>query len=258
MAATKRAFTRHYLHQARARVAISLAVGLGAAWATPSRLGGVLRAVAGWDGRARHGRALLDAHPSGQRRPDPPPRRRRGSRPTSRLGFADVADTFALGANAAILHNARACAGGVRDLYVGLCLGAVVTAWVLTHTAFTPYVTRTSIIATTATAKGVCRFPVRAARLSRVRLFAFTIGMCFQISDVTVTSRPIRRAVLGQRLCRSLQHHHAGDRGQPGGRVPGLTAPPDRRCIDDDFAGEVELDVVGVGFAPLVAGGAES
>jgi uncharacterized membrane protein len=27
--------------------------------------------------------------------------------------------------------------------------------------------------------------------------FAFTIGMCFQTADVTITSRPIRRAVMG-------------------------------------------------------------
>jgi uncharacterized membrane protein len=30
--------------------------------------------------------------------------------------------------------------------------------------------------------------------------FAFTVGMCFQVSDVTVSSRNLRRAVLGHAL----------------------------------------------------------
>ena len=201
MVATKRAFTRHDLHQARTRVAIALAVGLGAAWAMPSRLGGVLRAVAGWDAGALvigvlSWTLILRANADRTRRhaADEDPGRR------AAWVLLTLASSFALVANAAILHNARACVGGVRDLYIGLCLGAVVSAWLLTHTAYTLRYAHL-YYRDDGEGEGGLTFPGsgKPAYLE-FAYFAFTVGMCFQVSDVTVTSRPMRRAVLGQSL----------------------------------------------------------
>jgi uncharacterized membrane protein len=85
---------------------------------------------------------------------------------------------------------------GDKHLLAGLCLLAVVLAWSLTHTAF---VFRYAHLYYREDAEGVggVEFPGKQPpTYLDFAYFAFTVGMCFQVSDVCVTSWQIRRAVL--------------------------------------------------------------
>ena len=96
---------------------------------------------------------------------------------------------------------------------VTLCLLTVALAWTLTHTTFTLRYAhlyyREPLEGSERALKiagrdehsefGGIEFPGKAhADYFDFAYFAFTIGMCFQVSDATVTSREIRRAVLLQ------------------------------------------------------------
>ncbi len=80
---------------------------------------------------------------------------------------------------------------GVR---IGLALAAVFLSWLLTHTTYT---LRYAHLYYRRTEAGGLEFPGgKPPRDSDFAYFAFTLGMCFQTSDVTVTSSRIRRTVL--------------------------------------------------------------
>lgn len=77
-----------------------------------------------------------------------------------------------------------------------MCLVTVALAWALTHTAFT---LRYAHLYYREDAEGVggVEFPGHGMpTYFDFAYFAFTIGMCFQTSDVCITSTNIRRAVL--------------------------------------------------------------
>src|SRR6185312_295512 len=101
---------------------------------------------------------------------------------------------------AAVLRQARHYSPGTRDLFVGLCILAVASSWCLTQAMFT---LRYAHLYYHDDHEGVggLEFPGRGhpAYLD-FAYFSFTIGMCFQVSDVTISSRQIRRAVLGHSL----------------------------------------------------------
>lgn len=100
-------------------------------------------------------------------------------------------------ATAVILRQARRYPPDVRWLFVALCVLTVAGAWVLTHSA---YALRYAHLYYRDDEEGVggLTFPDEAAPCYLdFAYFAFTIGMCFQVSDVSVPSRQIRRAVLG-------------------------------------------------------------
>jgi uncharacterized membrane protein len=81
-----------------------------------------------------------------------------------------------------------------------LCLGAVLISWLLVHTAYT---LRYAHLYYRDDDDGVggLEFPGREPPDAfDFAYFAFTLGMCFQVSDVTITSRSIRRAALGHAL----------------------------------------------------------
>lgn len=85
---------------------------------------------------------------------------------------------------------------GPKHLIAGLCLAAVVLAWALTHTAFT---FRYAHLYYREDAEGVggVDFPGgQAPAYFDFAYFAFTVGMCFQVSDACVSSPQIRRSVL--------------------------------------------------------------
>ena len=106
------------------------------------------------------------------------------------------ASIFAFGANAVVLRNARACTGGTRSLYLVLCIVAVTAAWLLTHTAYTLRYAHL-YYRDDGDGEGGLGFPDQAPpALIDFAYFAFTIGMCFQVSDVLITAKPLRRAVL--------------------------------------------------------------
>jgi uncharacterized membrane protein len=77
-----------------------------------------------------------------------------------------------------------------------LCLATVAIAWGLTHTAFTLRYARLYYRADKEGVGGV-EFPDKQSpSYFDFAYFAFTIGMCFQTSDVCIASPQIRRAVL--------------------------------------------------------------
>src|SRR4051812_34621290 len=86
-----------------------------------------------------------------------------------------------------------------RSLHVALCVATVVISWLVTHSAFT--------------LRYAHLYYRDAARAGGIELpggeppddldfayFAFTIAMCFQVSDATISRREIRRTALGQAL----------------------------------------------------------
>jgi uncharacterized membrane protein len=83
-----------------------------------------------------------------------------------------------------------------KHLLAGLCLVAVVLAWALTHTAFT---FRYAHLYYREDSEGIggVDFPGgHPPTYFDFAYFAFTVGMCFQVSDACVSSPQIRRSVL--------------------------------------------------------------
>jgi uncharacterized membrane protein len=81
-----------------------------------------------------------------------------------------------------------------RHLWQGLSLAAIALSWVLTHTAFT---LRYAHLYYHGRTTGGLEFPGEEAPCdSDFAYFSFTIGMCFQVSDVQVTTARVRREVL--------------------------------------------------------------
>jgi uncharacterized membrane protein len=81
-------------------------------------------------------------------------------------------------------------------LAVVLCIATVALAWLLLNTTFTQ---RYAHLYYRDDAEGIggVEFPGGAApTFFDFAYFAFTVGICFQVSDVAVTSSQIRRAVL--------------------------------------------------------------
>jgi uncharacterized membrane protein len=201
MASAARAFAPHDPRSARLRLAIAIGTGVATTVLLPSRVGSAFRAVAGWDAAALVLGALSWLLIL-----------RTGAAETRRLAAAEdpgrraawviviLASVFSLFANAVVLRDVRSCAAETRDLFVALCVTAVVAAWLLTHTAYTLRYAHL-YYRDDDEGEGGLGFPGEGApAYVEFAYFAFTIGMCFQVSDVAVTSRQIRRAVLGQSL----------------------------------------------------------
>ncbi len=100
----------------------------------------------------------------------------------------------------ALLHRAKAVAGTEGDVLVALCLVNVSLCWAVAHTAFA---LRYAHLYYREDEEGVggVEFPgTEAPCYFDFAYLAFTIGMCFQVSDSSVSSPQIRRAVLLQAL----------------------------------------------------------
>lgn len=113
-----------------------------------------------------------------------------------------VASTVSLFAAGFVMRRAHSIApdGTAFFLLLGLCLSAVVSAWGLTHTA---YALRYAHLyyRDDDDGEGGLEFPGKIDPDGfDFAYFAFTLGMCFQVSDVCITSRGIRRAVLAHSL----------------------------------------------------------
>jgi uncharacterized membrane protein len=191
-------FPRYVPRRAHARLVAAGFAGVGAALLVPARLGPASRVLAGWDVAAlvlsgfvwaiilASGVQDTQRHAASQ---DP------GRRT---VGFLVIlTSSISLLATAVILRQARSCPPAMRELFVALCILAVASAWVLTHTA---YALRYAHLYYRDDQEGVggLALPGDAppAYLD-FAYFAFTIGMCFQVSDIAVSSPQIRRAVLG-------------------------------------------------------------
>jgi len=126
-------------------------------------------------------------------------RERAGSEDPGRtLVYAIIVITSAvslLGATV-LVRNAHSLPPDLAHAVAGLCLATVALAWTTTHTSFT---FRYAHLYYRADSEGVggVDFPgQRPPTYFDFAYFAFTIGMCFQVSDACVSSEQIRRAVL--------------------------------------------------------------
>jgi uncharacterized membrane protein len=99
-------------------------------------------------------------------------------------------------AAAALVRSARVLPADLRDASIALCLVSVALAWTMTHTAFVFRYAHLYYREDIEGVGGVVLPGDRAPTYADFAYFAFTIGMCFQVSDVSVSSPQIRRAVL--------------------------------------------------------------
>jgi uncharacterized membrane protein len=99
-------------------------------------------------------------------------------------------------AAAALVRGARHLPSDLRDATIALCLVSVALAWTMTHTAFVFRYAHLYYREDEEGVGGVLLPGDHAPAYADFAYFAFTIGMCFQVSDVSVTSAQIRRSVL--------------------------------------------------------------
>ena len=98
-------------------------------------------------------------------------------------------------------HLKSVATEGERSPLVALCLGAVTISWGLTHTSFTLRYAHLYYREDEEGDRRDHRSPATTPpSYFDFAYFAFTIGMCFQVSDTTVTSCLIRRAVLAHAI----------------------------------------------------------
>jgi len=113
-----------------------------------------------------------------------------------------LASTVSLFAAGFVMRRAHDIApnGTAFCLLLGLCLTAVVSAWALTHTAYSLRYAHL-YYRDDEDGEGGLEFPGKLDPDGfDFAYFSFTLGMCFQVSDVCVTNRGIRRTVLSHAL----------------------------------------------------------
>jgi uncharacterized membrane protein len=183
------------------RIVLSTAVGIVTGFLWPARFGWATHIVAGWDAGAA---ALLAMVWILILAADPVETRCRAASvdPGRTAVWILVlgASALSLFAAAALMRHAHVIApeGGVVLIVASLL--AVITAWFLTHTGFTLRYAHL-YYRDDDEGEGGLSFPGdRKPSDFDFAYFAFTVGMCFQVSDVSVTSPQIRRAVLGHAL----------------------------------------------------------
>lgn len=200
-----RAFDAFDLRQARARLLLAVVVGVAMTLGLtllPSGPGWAVRIVAGWDAA---GVVILALAWSIIWRSDTKETRHRAAMEdpgrNAVWGIVLTTSAFSLFAAVVVLRRAKILSPGESALLVGLCLAAVVTAWLLTHTAYTLRYAHLYYREDEHEGEGGLDFPEQQCPdYFDFAYFAFTIGMCFQVSDVVISSRRIRRAVLGHAL----------------------------------------------------------
>jgi uncharacterized membrane protein len=191
------------LRRAKNRLSISVLVGLctyAVLGFTLSSAGWAVRVVAGWNAGAI---LLLILAWSIIWNSDAARTHRRAAAedPGRNTVWAIIlgASTLSLFSAAYVLRRAKSLAPSYEALLVILCLAGVVSAWCLTHTAYTLRYAHLYYRDDDddGTHDGGLMFPCKEPPdYYDFAYFAFTVGMCFQVSDVTITSKLIRRAVL--------------------------------------------------------------
>jgi uncharacterized membrane protein len=200
MAATprSRAFARHDPRQARGRLLVAIGVGVAVgALLIPARLGIAVRVIAGWDAAAFSMGVLAwalilrcDVKQTRRLAAEEDPGR------AAVWVIVILASVFSLFATVGGLRGARVCASELRPTFVALSVVAVASAWGLTHTAYTLRYAHL-YYRDDGDGEGGLSFPGdQSPAYLDFAYYAFTIGMCFQTSDVTITSRQIRRATM--------------------------------------------------------------
>jgi uncharacterized membrane protein len=181
----------------RTRLILASAVGLATWFAAPWRISETTRALLAWDvaGLVLTGLAGLIIVRSDVRETR---RRAAAYDPGRRVVWilVLVASTVSLVAATLVVHEGR---GDTRSLHVALCVATVVISWLVTHAGFT--LRYAHLYYRDADRAGGIELPGGEPPDDLdFAYFAFTIAMCFQVSDATISSRQIRRTVLGQAL----------------------------------------------------------
>ena len=184
--------------RALGRLTIAVVVGVLTTCALSLRFGYAVQILGGWDAG---GLAMLVAAWSMVARADAErTHATAGSEdPGRRAVYVLVTLTsFASLFAATILSRYAKSVGGAREsaTIVALCLLAVTIAWLLTHTSFTFRYAHLYYRADDEGIGGIQFAGDEPPSYFDFAYFAFTIGMCFQVSDTTVTSCQIRRTVL--------------------------------------------------------------
>jgi uncharacterized membrane protein len=186
--------------RALGRLLLAVVAGGVTAAAIPGRVGGPLRTVAAWDVGALLllvlvWRIILAAGPEETAR-------RAAAEDVGRSfvwAVVVLGSTVSLFAATVALRNVKVMAPRAERELALLCLFAVVTAWVLCHTTYT--VRYAHLYYRDDGDLGGLGFPgTEMPCLLDFAYYAFTIGMCFQVSDVTVTQHRMRQATLGHAL----------------------------------------------------------
>jgi uncharacterized membrane protein len=183
---------------ATGRLSLGLVVGLATAWLWPDRHSLAVRVLAGWNAGAL---ALLLFVWGVILTADPKKTRLRAASAdpgqTVVWVLVLVASSVSLFAGTVVMRRARVIEPHHSQLLVALCLVAVVVAWTLTHTTFALRYAHL-YYRDDAEGEGGLTFPGDGKPDDfDFAYFSYTVGMCFQVSDVVVGSRQIRRAVLG-------------------------------------------------------------
>jgi len=97
-----------------------------------------------------------------------------------------------------LVRGAKSAPPAQSHALVALCLLAVALSWTLTHTAFTLRYAHLYYREDHEGVGGIDFAGGQSPNYFDFAYFAFTVGMCFQVSDTAVTSPQIRRAVLLQ------------------------------------------------------------
>jgi len=182
--------------RALGRLVLSAALGVASVFLLPATLGWAVCTVAGW---CVGGTFLLTLAWVAIVRSDVNLTRTRCSQedPGRFLVWVVVvvASLFSLFAAVGLLQHSKEMSehGSLLTL---LCLWAVACAWCLTHSAFTLRYAHL-YYRDDGNGEGGLEFPGREAPDELdFAYFAFTIGTCFQTSDVSISERIIRRTVL--------------------------------------------------------------
>jgi uncharacterized membrane protein len=201
--APKLAFESHDIRRARLRLLCGILAG-GATSLLLRRffeVGWAVEAVAGWDVAAVTFLALTwwiiarsDAKETRRRAAAEDPGR------NAAWALVLVASTFSLFAAVVLLRRAKALAPKEEALLVILCLVAVISSWLLSHSAYTLRYAHLYYREGEENEGGLDFPGDEAPDDFDFAYFAFTVGMCFQVSDVAIQNRTIRRAVLGHSL----------------------------------------------------------
>lgn len=180
----------------RNRLILAIAMGVATWCAVPWRIAATTRALLTWDVA---GFVLVGVAGLIITRSDARETRRRAAAydPGRRVVWIIVlvASTLSLLAATIVVRQGRE---GTRPLHVALCVATVVISWLVTHSAFT---LRYAHLYYRDADRGGIELPGGEVPDDLdFAYFAFTIAMCYQVSDATISGRPIRRVVLGHAL----------------------------------------------------------
>jgi len=184
-------------HRVLVRFAVSIVLGALGLLAAATRLPTVPAVLVGWDVAGLTLVALSWVVVTGADAAET--HKRAGSEDPGRTlvyGVVLLTSCVSLLAATLLSRKASAMSRDLQDAIPLMCLLTVALAWTMTHTAFT---FRYAHLYYREDAEGVggVQLPGNdSPTYFDFAYFAFTIGMCFQVSDVCVSSPQIRRLVL--------------------------------------------------------------